>query len=154
MPPASFRVNIVVDAPPETVFPYVSDLTRHGEWSSDPVDIRAMSAGPIAVGSRYRSTARSHGATFTTELVVTRYELPACFAFEGEDATGKFRHIFTFQLRDGVTLVTREIRFSANLGQWLVFFLVLYPVRLPSARRTLQLLKQKVEGDLRAKPPA
>ena len=150
MPPASFRASILVDAPPETVFAYVADLTRHGEWSSDPVSIQAISAEPAAAGSRYRSSAQSHGVTFTTDLEVTRFEPPACFAFQGEDATGKFQHIFTFRPHGGETLVTREIHFSTTLAQWLAFFLVLYPVRLPSAKRTLQLLKQRLEGDSNA----
>jgi uncharacterized protein YndB with AHSA1/START domain len=146
MPPASFRVQIPINAAPAKVYAYVSDLTRHGEWSSDPVQIIALTSGPVTAGSRYRSTAQSHGVTFNTELEVTEYNPPSRFAFEGEDGTGKFSHVFTFQAQGGGTLVTRRIQFEATLIQWLVFLAVLYPVRIPSAKRTLQQLKQKMEG--------
>jgi hypothetical protein len=146
MPPASFRVQILIKGTPETVFDYVSDLTRHGEWASDPVQITALTGGPVTVGSLYRSTAQSHGVTFSTDLRVTRCDPFSHFAFEGEDATGRFSHLFTFQGQRGGTLVTRRIRFDATWIQWLVFLVVLYPVRIPSAKRTLQRLKEKMEG--------
>jgi uncharacterized protein YndB with AHSA1/START domain len=145
MPLASFRVHILIHAPPSKVFDYVSDLTRHGEWSSDPIQIMALTPGDVTVGSRYRSTAQSHGVTFQTELEVMEYNPPSRFAFRGADATGKFDHLFTFQPYDRGTLVTRRIRFEATLMQWLVFLVVLYPVRIPSAKRTLSRLKEKME---------
>ena len=145
MPLASFRVHILIHAPASKVFDYVSDLTRHGEWSSDPVQIIPLTSGEVAVGSRYRSTAQSHGVTFHTELEVTECEPPSRFAFRGADSTGQFDHLFTFQPRDQGTLVTRRIRFDATLIQWLVFLLVLYPVRIPSAKRTLGRLKERME---------
>jgi hypothetical protein len=84
--------------------------------------------------------------TFNTDLKVTECDPPSRFAFEGEDATGKFSHIFTFQPQSGGTLVTRRIRFDATWIQWLVFLVVLYPVRMPSAKQTLQRLKEKMEA--------
>ncbi len=145
MPPASFRVSVLIDAQPGKVFDYVSDLTRHGEWSSDPVRIVPLAAGEIGVGSRYRSTAESHGVTFNTDLEVTEWNPPSQFGFRGGDATGKFSHVFTLRPHKDGTLVTRRIRFDATLVQWLLFLVVLYPVRIPSAKRTLQLLKEKME---------
>jgi hypothetical protein len=105
------------------------------------------------VGSRYRSVAQSHGATFRTDLVVTRYEPPSAFGFEGADSTGQFRHLFTLTPQGRATRVRREIHFNATLLQWIVFYLVLYPVRIPSAKRTLELLKGCVEsGSPRRQP--
>jgi len=145
MPPGTIRVSILIDAGPESVFAYVSDLTRHGEWSADPLKIAAIAPGPVAVGSRYRSAAGSHGVDFHTDLTVTVFEPPVRFAFRGEDATAKFLHTFTFEPSQGGTLVRRQIQFQANLLQWLTHLLVVYPVRIPSARRTLQLLKEQIE---------
>ncbi len=146
MPPASFRVSVLINVRPDKVFDYVSDLTRHGEWSSDPVQITALTSGKVRVGSRYRSTAQSHGVTFNTDLEVTEWNPPSQFGFQGEDATAKFSHLFTFRPYNDGTLVTRWIRFDATLIQWLAFLVVLYPVRIPSAKRTLQLLKEKMEA--------
>ncbi len=145
MPPASFRVHVVIDAPPAEVFEYISDLTRHGEWAADPLEINALSSVPTGVGSRYRSTAQSHGVTFNTDLEVTEYVPLSSFTFQGADATGRFWHRFTFEPHGQETLVTRHTHFTATLSQWLVFWLALYPVRIPSAKRTLELLKARME---------
>ncbi len=145
MPRASFTVSTVIKVPLEQVFVYVSDLTRHGEWASDPVQIVPLSEGSISVGSRYRSTAQSHGVTFHSELEVTECIPPTRFAFVGEDSTGRVNHSFAFQSTDHGTLVKRQMQFDVNLLQWLAYLAVVYPVRIPSARRTLQLLKERLE---------
>lgn len=142
---ASFSVSIMIQATPENVFAYIADLTRHPEWASDPVQIVAITEKPVRVGSRYRSEAQSHGITFKAELVVTKYDPPVCFGFSGVDATGKFSHEFKLIPQKGATLLKRKINFDATLLQWLTFLVVLYPVRIPSAKRTLQLLKQRLE---------
>jgi uncharacterized protein YndB with AHSA1/START domain len=146
MPRVAFTVGTPVSAPLEEIFAYVSDLTRHGEWASDPVQIVPLSEGPIRVGSRYRSTAQSHGVTFHSELEVTECTPPTRFAFVGEDATGRVDHLFTFQSIDHGTLVKRRMQFDVNVVQWLAYLVVVYPVRIPSAKRTLQLLKDRLEG--------
>jgi hypothetical protein len=77
---------------------------------------------------------------------VTQYTRPTRFAFVGEDSTGRVNHLFTFQSTENGTLVTRQMQFDVNLVQWLAYLVVVYPVRIPSARRTLQLLKQRLES--------
>lgn len=145
MPRVSFTVSTPVDVPLEQAFDYVSDLTRHGEWASDPVQIVPLSSGSPAVGSRYRSTAQSHGVTFHSELEITECVPPTRFAFVGQDSTGRVNHLFTFQSTDKGTLVKRRMQFDVNLLQWLAYLVVVYPVRIPSARRTLKLLKERLE---------
>jgi uncharacterized protein YndB with AHSA1/START domain len=145
MPRASFRTRVVINVPQEKVFDYVADLSRHGEWASDPVEIATIKLTPQKIGSCYRSIAQSHGVTFHSELVVSEYNPPARFAFVGQDSTGKVEHLFTFRADGEDTLVERQMRFDVNFMQWLAYLVVLYPVRIPSARRTLLLLKAKLE---------
>ena len=109
MPTASFSVEIFIKAPLQAVFAYVSDLTRHAEWADNPLEIVPLSPGPAAQGSRYRSSANSHGVTFQSELVVRQFEPPERFIFGGEDATGQFSHEFTFVPSGGGTLLKRRI---------------------------------------------
>lgn len=47
--------NVVINATPEMVFNYVSDLTRHPEWSGGKLKIEALTPGPAGVGSTYKS---------------------------------------------------------------------------------------------------
>jgi len=145
MPRASFRTQIMIQAPLEKVFVYVSDLSRHGEWTSDPVEIVPVQRTPNVVGNRYRSTAQSHGVIFHSELVITEYKPPVRFAFIGQDSTGTVEHLFTFRDDGGKTHVERHMKFDVNLVQWLAYLAVVYPVRIPSARKTLARLKAKLD---------
>ena len=146
MPRASFRTQVVIKSPIEGVFNYVADLARHGEWTSDPVEIVTVQSTPKIIGNHYRSTAQSHGVIFHSELVITEYEPPVRFAFIGQDSTARVEHRFTFHDEGGNTRVERQMQFSVNFVQWLAYLAVVYPVRIPSARRTLALLKAKLEG--------
>jgi len=145
MPKASFRVQTTIYAKPEVVFAYVTDLTKHGEWAANPVQIKAISPGSVMVGSRYHSTAQVKGLVFTTELRVTAYQPPSGFAFTGEDTTGRFEHQFAFRPYNHGTRVERQVNFALTWPQWLMFEISLYPVRLPAARKALNLLKARLE---------
>lgn len=145
MPPASFHVSINIQAPPATVFAYLSDLTKHGEWSANPVQIQSLTPGPVAIGSRYHSHAELNNLQFETDLEVTSYQSPTQFGFKGEDSTGKFQHLFTLTPSPTGTHLERAVSFSLTLRQWLLFLLILYPIRLPAARKALLSLKTHLE---------
>jgi uncharacterized protein YndB with AHSA1/START domain len=145
MPTASFSVEIWIKASVEEVFAYVSDLTRHTEWADNPLEITPVTGGAPGLGSRYRSAAQSHGVNFYTELVVTVFEPPRLFGFGGADSTGEFSHEFSFSASKDGTLVKRRITFQTTFSQWLMYLVVLYPVRRPSAMRTLRRLKKRLE---------
>ena len=145
MPKASFRVGTTINAEPEVIFAYVADLTHHDQWAANQLQIEPVSPGPAAVGSRYRSTAQVNGITFTAELQVTKYQPPREFAFAGEDQTGRFEHQFTIQPHAHGAQVERQVSFTLTVRQWLMFLLLLYPVRLPAAKKALALLKRRVE---------
>lgn len=145
MPKASFAVKTWINAAPATVCAYVSDLTRHGEWSANALQIEALTPGPPAPGSRYRSTAIVNGITFNAELEVLELQPPERFVFAGHDATGRFEHVFTFRAVQGGTQVERRVNFDLSPRQWLMYWVLLLPVRLPAANRALNLLKARLE---------
>jgi hypothetical protein len=146
MPPASFRVSIDIQTPPPAVFAYLSDLTKHGEWSANPVQIQALTLGPIALGSRYHSHAQLNNLQFETDLEVIIYQPPTQFGFKGQDSTGQFQHLFTLTPTHTGTHLERAVSFSLTLRQWILFLLILYPIRLPAARKALQTLKTHLES--------
>ena len=47
--------TITVNAPAETVYEAVSDLSRHAEWAAHEIYITAESEGPVEVGHTYSS---------------------------------------------------------------------------------------------------
>ena len=152
MPQASFRVRTTINAEPEVIFGYVADLAQHGQWAANQLQIEPVSPGPAAVGSRYRSMAQVNGITFIAELQVTKYQPPREFAFAGEDETGRFEHRFTIQPHAHGAQVERQVRFTLTPRQWLMFLLLLYPVRLPAAKKALGLLKRRVEQRSDSRP--
>ncbi len=49
------RNGVVIGAPPQQVFNYLADMTRHGEWNHEPdFKVTARPAGPPAAGSVFR----------------------------------------------------------------------------------------------------
>ena len=145
MPTATFSVAVEIDAPPQRVFAYLADLPKHGEWSANPLSIDSASPGPVGVGSRYRSSAEFNGLQFVADLRVTIYDPPSRFGFGGQDSTGRFEHQFKLTPQARGTRVERRVSFQLTPAQWLMFLILLYPVRLPAARRALTLLKDRLE---------
>lgn len=135
----AYRVQALVDAPPELVFACVADLERHGEWSSDPLEVRKTGDGA------YTSTATSKGKTITATLRVLEDRPPERFAFEVKDMTGSWVNRFTLTPAEAETRVEREIAGELGGAQLLLFWLVLYPIKKPNARRSLQRLKALLE---------
>ena len=145
MPNASFRVRTTINAEPAVIFETIADLTRHGQWAANQLQIEPVSAGPAALGRHYRSTAQVNGITFIADLHVTTYQPFHAFAFAGADQTGRFEHHFTLRPADQGVQVERQVRFTLTLQQWLLFLVLLYPVRLPAAKQALELLKRRLE---------
>jgi uncharacterized protein YndB with AHSA1/START domain len=140
--------QVLVNAPLQTVFDYVSDLTRHPEWSGGQLKIEAVSSGPIAVGKEYLS----HGEVAIqkerpNEVQVTEYEPPHKFGFVAKDPDfGKVFHVFTFTEQNGGVLVTRTMTVSLNPLMAFLFRFLIYPlIGNPSMNRAMAALKTKLE---------
>jgi hypothetical protein len=126
-------------ASPDDVWPLVADLTRHGEWSADPLEVTATGDGT------YESVARSKGKELRARLTVLESDAAARrFGFRATDATGTYEHVITLA-RDGAgTAVTRQITAtSLTPAQRVLFYLVLYVVKKPNARKALTRLGER-----------
>ena len=55
MPDLKHESSVVIEAPPEEIYEYLSDLRRHTEWSYQPQEITKVSGGPVGVGTRYHA---------------------------------------------------------------------------------------------------
>lgn len=144
MPTPSFSVSTDIHSDPETVFAYVSDLSKHGGWAANELHIEPLDNTPLGVGKQYRSHAVVGGRSFDAAPQITAYAPPTLFAFSGQDNTGKFAHRFTFEKIPNGTRVTRQVRFDLSLPQYLFYLVALNHVRLPAARAALDRLKTKL----------
>ena len=125
-----------VETSPETVWPLVSDLTKHGEWSADPLTVTATGE------TTFESVATSKGKEFRATLTVLESDAPRRFAFRATDATGTYEHTFTLAPDPaGGTTVTREVDATElTLAQKALFYAVLPIVKKPNAQKALDRL--------------
>ena len=142
--------KILVNAPLQSTFDYVSDLTRHSEWSDGELRIEAVVPGPIGVGKEYHS----RGEVLTQKerlntIRVSHYEPPHKFGFVANDPdAGDISHVFTFTEQNGSVLIERAMTLSLNPVVAFLFRFLVYPfVGSPSMNKSLARLKEKLETD-------
>jgi uncharacterized protein YndB with AHSA1/START domain len=141
--------SILVHAPLQSAFDYVSDLTRHPEWSGGELKIEAVTPGPIAVGKEYRSRGEVAIQKDRPNTVrVSRYEPPRTFGFVANDPdVGDVSHVFTFTEQHGGVLIARAMTLSLHPVVAFLFRFFVYPfVGSPSMNKSLAKLKEKLEN--------
>jgi hypothetical protein len=140
--------EILVDAPLQAAFDYVSDLTRHPEWSGGQLKIEALTPGPIAVRKEYFSRGEvAVQKDRPNRVQVTEYEPPQRFGFVAKDPDfGNVAHMFTFARQGEQVLIQRIMTLSLNPVVALLFRFFIYPViGHPSMDKSLGKLKAKLE---------
>ena len=98
--------QIAINASPEQVFGYLSDITRHPEWAGHDLKVERTSSGPVAVGSTFSSVGHQMGE-HRGQVRVTELQPNSSVVYEAEDDTGHFRHYFRLQPGDSGTLLTK-----------------------------------------------
>ena len=103
--------SVDVKAPQGTVFNYVADVSRHGEWGSadDHMKATAERPGQPAMGSRYKADGLLNGKANPSTVTITNLEPPKRLAFDAEDSNSVFHHEFTFSPVGGGTRVERHV---------------------------------------------
>ena len=141
--------QILVHAPLQKVFDYISDLTKHPEWSGGELRIEPIKSDPIAVGKEYIS----HGEVAVqknrpNQLQVTEYEPPRKFSFVAKDPDfGKVYHVFTFTEQNGGVLIARQVTLNLNPFVAFAFRLIVYPlIGNPAMQRAFAKLKTQLES--------
>jgi uncharacterized protein YndB with AHSA1/START domain len=146
MPKSRRTTSVHIDAKPEDVFAYVSDLTQHGDWAADPLKIDATGDGPPEVGSEYRSVAQFRGKDVHSTIRVTALDSDSRFSFVAKDDLGEHTHDFTFRSDNGGTLMVRDIVSDVAFGTWVIFKTIgWYMIGKPAMDKAYQQLKEKLE---------
>ena len=141
--------RVLVNAPLQQAFDYVSDLTRHPEWSGGELKIEALTPGPVAVGKEHRSRGEVAIQKERPNTVrVSAYEPPHKFGFVANDPDfGDVSHVFTFTKQDEGILIERAMTLSLNPIIAFGFRFLIYPfVGRPSMNKSLARLKKKLEN--------
>jgi uncharacterized protein YndB with AHSA1/START domain len=107
--------SILIDAPVDAVFGYLTDVARTPEWSSTVeyglADLEVISQSPFGVGFRWRSRGRNvTGRLNEDESVVTAFQPPRSFGFSTRCALDggltTFRHRYDLMSENNGTRVT------------------------------------------------
>ena len=141
--------RILVKAPLQSVFEYVSDLTRHPEWSGGELKIEAVTPGPIAVGKEYFSRGEVAVQKDRPNTVrISEHVPPHKFGFVSNDPDfGDVSHVFTFTQQERGVLIERAMTLSLNPIVAFLFRFFVYPfIGRPSMDKALAKLKEKLEA--------
>jgi len=154
----SGETTLHVNAPPETLYGLVSDVTRMGEWSPETVRCRWLdgATGPT-VGARFKGTNRRAIMRWSTKPQVIAAEPGREFAFDVDNRLThrelmRWRYQFEPAL-DGSTDVTESFELVGDLPWYISFlFRSLMGIKDRKAdleagmQRTLERIKAVAEG--------
>lgn len=73
---ARIEGDIVIDRPIEAVFDYVADQSNEPQYNPQMVKAEKITAGPVGVGTKFRSAVASMGRTAEMLIECTSYDRP------------------------------------------------------------------------------
>jgi uncharacterized membrane protein len=117
-----YEEQITIAAPAQSVYEYVSDFERHGEWSGHGLQVTKETESPVAVGTRYSTVAKLFG-TQREHSVITEMTPGQEFAWDSTGALGRVHHRFSISGDDASVVLTKsaefvEPTFLAKLTGW------------------------------------
>jgi uncharacterized protein YndB with AHSA1/START domain len=143
----TYRARVAIS--PAKAYAYVSDLSRHSEWSGSELRIEADAPGPVVVGSKFHSVGKTAGLSFRSEVVITELTPPDRLAFVARGIDGEFLHEFTFQPDGEGTLIERHISTQLPRVVGMVVKSVNWPLLIrPMNLRAMERLKKTLESAL------
>ncbi len=138
--------TIHIDAPPEEVFRYVTDIKRHPEWCSNPMEMTVHDE-PVRVGSTFTSVVKAFGSE-TGQGKVIEMDAPRRFVYECDTSTsGLWRWTMTLTPESGGTRLSHRGE-GLKVPGW---FKVMQPLTFPfvgkkMSTKGLAKLKERVEA--------
>ena len=142
---APITASIEIARPPEAVFAYIDDLSRHGEWQSSLQEVKVETEGSTRVGSRARDRRKVPGGVQEMTYEITEHDPPRRASFRGIDGPVRAFGTVTVAPADGGSRVTLELDFEGHgLGK------LLLPLVRRQARKEVpqdqKLLKERLES--------
>src|SRR6266545_2839594 len=118
--------TVTVNRRPEVVFAYLTDMSRHGEWSPRPYRIEPVGGdGQATVGAKFRSVGSIPGDKHhENDVEVTRLEPPTRFSLTAYEKGQPFKHDFVLTPIAEGTRVERTVDGPQPTG----FLRVNYPL--------------------------
>lgn len=142
-------VSQIINAPMDAVWPWVSDITKHSQWSPKPYSVELISGVNGAVGSKYRSTGFVPPAekNHRNDVEITEIIPGSKIVFTAHDDNGYFKNTFKLEKVSEGTEVTFQHDFPKMKGMGRILLPLLLPLTgKKDAMVRLGKLKSKAEG--------
>ena len=146
---AQLLVSQLINAPIDSVWPLVSDITKHSQWSPKPYSVELISGVNGAVGSKYRSTGFVPPAdkNHRNDVEITEVVPGSKIVFTAHDDNGYFKNTFKLESVNQGTRVTFQHDFPRMKGMGRILLPLLLPLTgKKDAMVRLGKLKAKAEG--------
>src|SRR5438067_5528736 len=130
----AINASVRIAKPPEQVFAYVADVSKHGEWSPKPLRIEDMS-GPVAKGTTFTSYGTIPGdKNHRNDVEVTEYAPPTRLALRSVEKDQHFFNTFEISAEGNESTLTRTMDMPLPGG----VLGVVFPLFVPVIRRDVQ----------------
>ncbi|MFP3914459.1 MAG: SRPBCC family protein [Actinomycetota bacterium] len=138
--------SIVIERSPETVFRLTTDPVRVPRYSSNVVECRRLTDGPLRVGSRVRGTAKVAGRRIDFVYEVTELDPPKRYVSQTLESPIPFRILQHYEETPGGTRLdwlTESDGFGGFFGK--LTETVVVSTYAQELRSNLESLKRRVE---------
>jgi uncharacterized protein YndB with AHSA1/START domain len=133
---ATLELSTVIKRPIEEVFAFVSNPVNGPKWSSGSSDVTLTSAGPLGVGSTYRSIRTALGRRIESESKFTEYVPNRSYATKSISGPFPMESRVTFERVEAGTRVAGTL-----VGETGGFFKLAEPL-------LVSMMKRQFEADL------
>jgi uncharacterized protein YndB with AHSA1/START domain len=143
----SVTVSVRIDRPPAAVFAYLSDVSKHGEWSPKPLRIEGIDPGPVKVGDTFTSYGVIPGdKNHRNDVTVVQSAPPTLLVLDSAEKGEHFINTFQLQPQDAGTSLTRTLDMpKPGLPLSLAFPLIKSAFIQPDVKKGLAMLKAHLE---------
>ncbi|HEX9038527.1 MAG TPA: SRPBCC family protein [Ktedonobacterales bacterium] len=133
---ATLEFSIVINRPVEEVFAFVGNPENYPKWFSGSREVKITSAGPIGVGTTFRTVISLLGRRIEGDIEFTEYEPNRSFTEKTTSGPFPVESRVTFERVEGGTRIT-----DTQLAEPGGFFKLAEPL-------LARLIKRQIEADL------
>lgn len=143
--------SIHIDAPPEAVWAFISDLERTAEWVVFTDEMLHIDSGPVGAGTMYRERGGPGPITDESEWEITQWDPPHRQVHEGD--LGPMQPVLTMAVEpsNGGTRFRQRIEIRAFPGirplGWFLETILLRWIFRSGLRSTQQHAKRIIEAE-------
>ena len=143
----SNSISLDINAPPEKIYAYLIDFSRHAEWSSNVKEIKLVRGETGVVGAEYEST-EDIPRPMTTYAQITALRAPNLIEWQATDKR-VFKTNWTFEIekQNGGSRVTQKVTFQPlNFFANIILYVFRVPVVEKENRASLERVRQRMEN--------